>query len=180
MANTTGASGTLSIGGTVNIVMQDFCFFPNIYAASVDIIFRPIGTNNADTTARFILHNSSAVGTAGYHARWRYVTATDEPFIYALRDARSGEVLHLWACDDPPPGYWGLNERPAGFVAPLIVSPAPLDMEEIVLFKTNKQFVIELGEKATRDKLLPFQVMDRNFEFDKGSKTFRSKNLAEI
>jgi hypothetical protein len=180
VADTTGSSGNVNNGAGVVIALQDYCFAPNIYVADREVRVTGHTSNTADTTARMGLWNTSVGTPHAYVVRWRYVTATDEPFVYAIQDLNTGEILHLWACDDPPPGYWGLSEKPADFVPPISVSPSLVNVEEIVLFKTNRDFVIELGAKAAKDKTLPFQELSKGYEFDKGSKLFRSKNLLEI
>jgi hypothetical protein len=179
VANTTGASGSLMALSSVLIEMQDYCFAPNIYTWSGAAMRLGGHTTNAtDTVARFRIHNSDTAD-ATYAVRWRYVTATDEPFVYAIRDLSTGEILHLWACDDPPDKYWKLTEKPADFVPPLILSPGLANVEEIVLFKTNRDFVIELGAKANRDKTLPYQELSA-YDYDAKAKVFKSKNLLEI
>ena len=157
--------------------MQDYCFSPNIYTASQAVILTGHSSSTADTTARFAMRNDTGAAR-NYHVRWRYMTATDEPFIYAIRDKNTGEILHLWACDDPPAGFWGLDTKPDNFVPPIILSGGlGTELEEIVLFKQNKDFVIELGEKAVRDKKLPFQVLSEDWEYNKSKKIFERKNL---
>jgi len=181
VANTTGASGSLNAESGVNVVMQDYCFFPNTYTSrNYEILITCHNTNTADTTARLGLWNSDQSLSTNYAVRWRYITASDEPFIYALRDKITGEIIHLWACDDPPPGYWGMKEKPDDFVPPITGNFNLADMDEIVLFNQNKNFVIELGEKARKDKKLPFEILSKGYDFDHKKKLFLSKNLKEI
>ena len=181
VANTTGVSGSIGVTASVSIAMQDYCFTPNIYVDNQQYI-RITGhnTSTADTTARLGLRNDEGSSNS-YNIRYRYITASDNPFIYAIQDKITGEIKHLWACDDPPPGYWGLSEKPSGFIAPIVESSLVMaTMEEIVLFNQNREFVIELGEKANVDKKLPFEILSKGYDYDINKKWFSSKNLKEI
>jgi len=180
--NDTGsASGSLAASNDVSIEMQDYCFSPNIYAATEkDVYVCAHETNTADTTARIGLSNSSG-NTSSYAVRWRYITASDKPFIYAIQDKITGKIKHLWTCDDPPTKYWGLSEKPTNFIAPVIEKGMVMaTMNEIVLFNQNKEFVLELNTKAVVDKKLPFEILSDGYDFDTDKKSFSSKNLKEI
>jgi len=183
VANTTGASGSVGVGGHVSVAMQDHCFAPNIYTQTdsfQNLFLSGHSSNVADTTARIGFSNESTSGGRNYAIRWRYITASDRPFVYAVRNAE-GEIICLWACDDPPPGYWGFTEKPADFIPPIAHSGGiPEGAEEIVLFDQERDFVMELGEKATIDKTLPFRVLSDIFEFDSEKKLFKSKNLLAV
>lgn len=178
-ADTTGASGTLAATTGVQIAMQDYCFSPNVYSVSYDELrLTPYGSDQSDTTARFGLYNTGGTGRA-YHVRWRYLTATDNPFLYAVRDRQKGEVLALWACDDPPPGYWGMKEKPDNFVPPIVLSDFDPEIhEEIVIFdagRNNMMKTLDDRVKSYAGELLPFEVLFKDFDFD--GELFRSKNL---
>ena len=97
---------------------------------------------------------------------------------YAIRNKNTGEIICFWACDDPPPGYWGLHERPEDFVAPVIYDGGlTADQEEIVLFDADSDFVLELGEKAQKDKKYPYQILDECFEYDTEKKCFKERKI---
>ena len=182
IANTTGASGSLAVNASVVIAMQDYCLFPNIYASQDgETYVSCYDTSTVDTTARLGLTNKHETNASSYVVRWRYVTASDHPYLYALQDRKTGEILHMWACDDPPPGYWGRKDWPADGVAP--IRQRGLDMakyQEIVLFEQDGDFLLELGEKARADKKTPALVLGDDYEYDAKIKLFRTKNLAEI
>ena len=187
VANTTGLSGTLAAATSIGIAMQDYGFSPNIYSINADIRLRGHPTSTADTTARFGLYNVNATTGRAYACRWRYVTASDEPFVYALRHKITGKVEHLWACDDPPPRYWGLTEKPQDFISPLLLETdgknhdeiVAEQYDEIVCFLYDRDSIIEIGEKAGQDKKLPFEVLE-DYEFDETKNLFVLKNLVEI
>jgi hypothetical protein len=179
-ANTTGSSGTLSHGDEVNLTLQDFCFSPNIFGEAYDITVIGNQTEATDTVTAFALHNSNGISSRDYHVRYRYITATDQPFIYAIRDLSTGDIVHLWTCDDPPPGYWGLTEKPEKFIPPIICKEQKDgNHDEIVLFRQDKEFLLHLGEKALKDKTRPHQILS-TYEFDTETKIFTSKNLSMI
>jgi len=180
VADTTGASGSLGNYDHVHIAMQDYCHAPNIYAEDEKLRLIGHSSSIADTTARIGFYNTAMITSYDYAVRWRYTTASDRPFVYAVRNSE-GEIICLWACDDPPPGYWGLTKKPAGFVPPIgYRSGIPAGAEEIVLFDQNRDFVMELGEKAHKDKTLPYRVLSDTFEFDSEKKLFKSKNLLAV
>jgi len=182
VANTTGASGDISPASRVDIAMQDYCFHPNLYAETPGQNWITGHSSSiADTVGRFAFYNNDDSTHHNYAARWRYITASDNPFIYAIQDKITGEIKHLWACDDPPEGYWRLSEKPIDFVAPIIESGLDMaTMNEIILFGQNREFVIELGEKARVDKKLPFEILSKGYDYDINKKWFSSKNLKEV
>jgi len=176
VANTTGSSGSITTEATVLITMQDYCFAPNIYGSNIQVRLVGHTTSTADTTARIGFFNIGGT-THTYAVRWRYITASDKPFLYAIRDKVTGKILHLWVCDDPPHRYWGLDEKPNDFIAP--VSESSIDLittEEIVLFNQDREFCLELGDKAIKDKKLPFQILN-DYDYNKDKKIFSIKNI---
>lgn len=94
------ATGTGSISGaggsTVNVTMQDYTFFPSILThAGQDALNTFPSVDLGDTVGRFSKGSSQA-----YDIRWRYVTASDNPRIWAVVDNK-GELLHVWESEDP-------------------------------------------------------------------------------
>jgi hypothetical protein len=168
--------GTLS---NTDISMQDYCFFPNISGdgGAGNWTVKAYHTPAASYIGRFALYNSG-VGSQTYTVYWRYITATDEPFIYAIRD-KNGDMVATWACTDPPPGYWGLDKKPDGFIPPIIYDPVITDMEEIILFKYPMDGYKELIEKSRKDNK-PIHEHMNGFDYNEKSKLFIAKNLSMI
>ena len=179
------ASGALAALANVAITMQDFCFTPNIYVQYADRAWvSGIEASNADYVGRFSIEEHGDGGT-NYAAYWRYVTASDEPFIYAIRDKKTGDIVHLWTCDDPPVGYWGLNEKPDDFIPPIILTSKKhgvdimKGMDEIVLFKQPKEMICEVLMEARINKKQPHEVIN-GFEFNNSKNMFVRKNISQI
>jgi len=176
----TGAvTGALAAQTFLDIDLQAYCFFPHIY--SEENLHRVTGNTDAtdDQVAYMGLYNIGG-DSKNYAVRYRYVTASDEPFIYALKDKATGKIIHLWTCGDPPPGYWGLSEAPQDFKAPVRLKPCNQDdYEEIILFKQDAEFLTEINTKANADKKMPYETIDE-YEFDKTKKLFKKKNIDQI
>lgn len=179
-------SGSLSAGSSVNIQMQDYCFFPLIWVSTNldDVYVHPYynATDPVDTTGRFRLHNSHGSSSRDYSARYRYVTASDRPFIYAVRNA-FGKIIAVWACEDPPIGYWGLNEKPHDFKPPIqqfennkLIIPD----DEIVIFDYDINEYKTIIERAQKDKKLLHEMLSDEYELMSGNKIFTRRNLSQI
>jgi len=178
-SSTGTATGSLN-NTDVDITMQDYCFFPSItnQITTAEFEIRTQSNTSADTTGRFNIHNGQAVSRT-YDVDWRYITASDEPFIFALKNKLMGNIQHLWVCDDPPPGYWGLDDKPNDFIVPITVRD-PENYDDIVLFKQEQLFLDELRDKRAKDKKSMLDVMNDGFEYDNNAKLFKSKNLVTV
>jgi len=175
------AVSTLANDARLDVTMQDYCFFPNM-GSDLNSYFSVwmYGTIAADNyTGRFSIFNENA-SPRNYSIYWRYITASDEPFIYAVRDKGTGTVIGVWSCEDPPPGYWGLSEKPVDFEPPMIYTPALKNVEEIVLFKYPKAGYKELMDRSKTDKVLITDMLTADFDYDKSAKLFTAKNLVHI
>ena len=175
--STGGAATNLAAGTSVAISMQDYCFFPSVKGSETYLELRAAGSGGAGTTGAFGFWNTDSVQQA-YDVDWRYITATDEPFIFILRHNVTGLFEHLWFCGDPPPGYWGLSEKPVDFKPPIGVSN-PQDYTEITKFRFSQKWLDDLVAKRNTDKKAMIEVMN-DFEYDDQTKLFKSKNLAAI
>jgi len=182
LKTSTGSSAsTVTTGTTVAVTMQDYCFFPNIGTdAADDLTLWAYTTIAASTyTGRFAFKNEDGA-TRNYSIWWRYVTASDEPFIYAIRDKTTGQIIGTWMCEDPPPGYWGLDKKPVDFEPPMIYTPALTNVEEIVIFKYPMDGYKELMDRSKVDKVLIHDMLTADFDYNNGSKLFTAKNLVHI
>jgi len=179
-SSTGTAASSLATATRVKITMQDYCFFPgtsmDLTNVALDMAYH-ITAASPGTIGCFDIYNHDG-STRNYDIDWRYITATDEPFIFALKNKLTGKMEHLWMCDDPPPGYWGLDDKPDDFIPPILVEN-PDDYEEIILFKHDQAFLDELRDKRKKDKKYLIDVFNE-FEFNKSTKLFKSKNLITV
>lgn len=186
-------TSTGSVTGTANrevvaAVMEDYCFSPSVWADSDDanavwkMLPRLLPTDSGVTTGRFSLENTADVD-GDYSVRWRYVTATDRPFIYAILD-KEGRMRHVWACEDPPTKYWHLKERPKNFDPPIIITDLKRQRvepaKEIVIFDYEHYEYHDLMARAFNDKKLLHRMLTDDYELMDGSQVFTRKNLSQI
>ncbi len=96
LATATGyISGPGGVG--VNVTMQDYTFFPSILThVAQDALITFPSTDLGDTIGRFGKGASQA-----YDIRWRYITASDNPRIWAMIE-KDGTIQHVWEAEDPP------------------------------------------------------------------------------
>jgi len=176
--STGSVTGTIAAGASVNFSLQDYCFHPN-YGGAALIYLNTYNSISAVYTARSRIYNDSG-GSESYGTYYRYVTASDKPFIYAIKD-KDGKIIHCWECDDPPPGYWGLDKMPEGFEPPIIVLDAEKKIvvpdSEICQFNVDKEFIETLRAKAKTDKTLFATELDA---YELKDNIFVSKNISEI
>jgi hypothetical protein len=106
LATSTGsASGDNSV--VLTITMNDYAFFPalwNTENAAGGPLYAPDNTADpSNTVGRFMLRGGGGGGANVYGARWRYITASDDPVIWIAVDV-SGVIKAVWCSDDPTPG----------------------------------------------------------------------------
>jgi hypothetical protein len=176
--STGSSSGSVSARTSVLFSMQDYCFFPNMGAGS-PIYAMSYGSASAVYTGRFGFYNDSG-GSVSYAVYYRYVTASDKPFLYIARD-KDGKVIQCWESEDPPPGYWGLDEKPEGFEPPIIMLDADKNIikpaSEEVQFNVDIEFLKSIRDKARVDKATIASIMD---SYELKDNIFVSKNISEI
>lgn len=165
----------------VYIEGQDYSFAPNIYGQSANIqVYAHNAVDSGSTEIRFALKKDVSQDR-NYGVRYRYVTATDRPFVYALQDT-DGNIKHIWACEDPPPKYWGLGDKPKDFVPPLqlgdkdgkIIVP---EEKEIIVFDYDMEEFNGLIDRMLRDGKLLHKMITDDFDFSKNQKKFVRKNI---
>lgn len=181
----TNVSGTNT--GSVVITLQDYCFTPNVYQAGADAssTMCAVSTNNADYVGRFSLF---AGGSSAYIVYFRYVTSSDEPFIYIAREKSSGKILHCWAGEDPPPGCWGLDATPEAFERPVIGYDRagrpdfdPDLHEEVISWRIRRDVWLTIKDRLTAGGRKPLHhVLENDFDYDKEAGLWKSKNLITI
>jgi hypothetical protein len=186
-------TGTGNVTGSgvaaASIVMQDYCFSPNVYTDTVNAVFTGHGTNTATYDGRFRLDYIGA-GVFNYDVDYRYITASDKPFIFFIREKNTGEILHTWWADDPPPGYWHLSdegknkiESGESFDVPIMIDDWEDSKHESFTkfdYPDGMYLFREWTSKAKADKSHFNKHMSDNFDFDTETKLFKPKNLTEI
>lgn len=187
-------SGTLGTDTYVNVPGQDYSFAPMIWkdsgdAPEISVHAYSFNSDPNDTTMRIRLRNQDGSATADYAVRWRYMTATDRPFIHAIQD-ENGNIQHVWACDDPPPDLWyryrtnrmyRKNNKPRGVEAPITLwdgRNTPIEVhEEIMIFNYHLEEYRELIARAKTDRKLLHKMLNDDFEFNESQKLFRRRNI---
>lgn len=180
------ASGTVNFGVFVGIQGQDYCFAPNIYTAHSDVYLSGYGSSNADYVMRLGLYNNSVDTNAPYAVYYRYITSSDQPFVYVIQKKKTGEVLQIWAAEDPPPQYWGCKATPEHFVPPIVMAgkpdsmglrtplPLPEDCEEVICWQVEKDVFDELMAVMNNAGHEICKRVGERFEFAEG-KVLRRK-----
>ncbi len=172
----TGTGSVIITGHGGAVVMQDYCFFPNFstnYSSGGgegDLCCVP--TNLDNTIGRVYI--TSSLSAPIRIIRFRYITSSDKPFIYLLKD-KQNKVISIWECNDPPPGYWGLNKKPDNFIPPVILDDPSQIEEEIICFN----YPLELFEKHRKEireqKISTLQYFE-NMRFHQQEKIFVPKD----
>jgi len=169
------ASGevTADVGGGeyADIVMSEYCFFPNMFGYQHNFVLYTYPTSTAGTVGRFAVKN---VDSAQHTCKivWRYITASDNPQIWVVQHPITGEIIGIWEADDPPEietdnpfkiipiQHYDKNGKPYG-ITNYIEIPSFLDefratLREGELAEVKKRY--KLREKSTRPKLLPEHI----------------------
>lgn len=109
------ATGSLSgFSNPQNVSMNDYTFFPNFTTQAGNFASVGFFGNVADTgttVGRFQVANPNFITGI---VRWRYVTGSDNPRIWAMID-KAGKIVSVWESEDPPnhgemADDWGAEE----------------------------------------------------------------------
>lgn len=161
--NTATAKSTGSIvdNALVSMAINEYAFFPKLmtgqvaWGATPQVILQTGATAAAEYTPYLGLRNPASSGqNNGYHVNWRYVTASNNPFQYILRDPDTKEIVHRWSGDDPPGNLHYCTTKPSSFVPPILVHNGKGDIindqyEEIVCFGYDREHWVNLMRSAT-------------------------------
>ncbi len=111
LANTVGtgalrtASGSTSGTGDLRITMHEYSFVPAVEISTSnncdtrdETRLQPYPTTGSTSTAGTFTVRASSLCTV--KARWRYITASDTPSIWAVVDP-TGAMVSLWEAEDP-------------------------------------------------------------------------------
>lgn len=188
---TGSGGGSIGAGSGQAVAMNDYCFSPNTYVSvQADIYMTGYNSNVGDQVGRFGFYNTSG-STRGTNVRWRYITATDKPFIYLVRNKNTGESIISWTATDPPNAMWGWvknhdNIKPKDFEAPIILFDGQgnlkfdADWEEIIVWNYPLNDWRGLMDRSDRDKKFFYKMLEEDFDFNPGTKLFEPKNLSQI
>jgi len=175
---TGSTSGNLGPEDYLDVNLQAYQFAKNIHGQDGLIRWRPATYASATYIDRHRLYNESSTNFKAYSIYYRYITSTDEPFIFALIDKKTGAIDHVWMADDPPEGYWGLDEAPEDFEWP-VLPKNPDDFDAVALFKTERALIEEIQDRAKADGQVLIDAMNA-YEYDDGRRLFVPKNLRQI
>lgn len=146
-------TGTGSSSSGQYVQMNDYCFFPSL-ASWVGNDALTTWTNGSgdpgnDTIGRFGQGNTQL-----HEIQWRYVTASDNPRIWALLD-KDGNVTGTWESEDPPNQLdWDID----GEINPLEGNEGEAVKCEIVPFEDSLRLFNALDED---DKAAALERMKR-------------------
>ena len=98
------ATGSAAIGpADADIIMNDYSFSPSITDTGQWQVRNAIGAG-ADPGNTIGRLRVASVGGTALTARWRYVTASDDPTIWVVYDNVTHALLAVWSSDDPTDG----------------------------------------------------------------------------
>jgi|GEM_PF-5074930 len=148
------ATGSAISSVAYSFFMHDCSFFPSfsdivggntVYLKTYSGIPDPNDTIGA-------IKLDPALGTT-MTARWRYLTASDDPTIWVVAGP-TGDLLGVWAADDPIPGTTPAVQCFAATGNPL-GSPILLKAGDLDGLKLPAQTLLEAEKKIAREKLRP-------------------------
>ena len=99
------ASGSTSLSGVsdADVAFNRCTFLPSETASGADRTEHPAFYDSGDP-GDFIGRKHYTINPALTHViRWEYLTASDNPVIWAAYDDKSGAIRAVWASDDPTP-----------------------------------------------------------------------------
>lgn len=97
----TGSFTNITVGST-NVIMHDYCFFPNVHGDSVGntaTLKAALSGQDSIYVGAFMLDD--VIGTVDVY--WRYISSSGPPEIWIVRDDAKG-IYTIWEADDPAPG----------------------------------------------------------------------------
>ena len=111
------ATGSASGSVAANIAMNDYCFFPSMTnAGALGNIALPNMADPGNTIGRFWVDPNAQT----YTVRWRYITASDYPFVQIIKDVL-GEIVGIWESEDPPEQFCGKSKSDIESLDPKIL-----------------------------------------------------------
>jgi hypothetical protein len=100
------ASGIFTAGQAVNFIGDAYQFCTAWVGSTREPLY--LYETGSDPNNQIAKWNVQPVGAGSYWLRWRYITATDQPFIFILKNSL-GQIIGVWEGDDPPNHLWGLT-----------------------------------------------------------------------
>lgn len=165
--STATGSQSGSLGGdnyVVEITMNTYSFFPNIYVLSsqdVGIDLKPVNDNTDSQIGRFAFKGGS--GGSGYDIQWRYVNSSDENhWIYGLK--QNGALITIWEANDHP---WVEELHPFGKIK---------SNQEVILFDDTK--ISEIRARARQQRKSISYVIFNDYVEDK-EEVFKEREIVE-
>ncbi len=153
----------------VEITMNIYSFFPNIYAATTAPTLRAVDDDTDSQVGRFAI---GAQDSGGYDVQWRYIASSDlDPSIYVVYNKITGKIEHTWVSEDHP-----FMDDPNAFPNPFTQFVGDADYE---IYLIDNKIVNDLRKKANRNKTMS-RVIIEDYQIDLVSiPTFTEKILIE-
>lgn len=145
LSTATGSqSGSIAGNTDVEITLNAYSFFPNIYlqnSGSLDGLLRPVDDNTDSQIGRFTLYNSA--DSESYDVQWRYVNSSDKNhWIYALKEAN--KIISIW---EAPDHAWTESLHPFGKLKP---------NQEVIVFDDSNFNEIKLSKPRDNRSLAKY------------------------
>ncbi len=152
-----------SSGVIYAIVMNDYSFAPALYSADGSTtwgLWTPQVTDPSNTIARIAITGTSTGVTFG--ARWRYITASDRPTIWAIFDPKTGTPVAVWVSDDPITG-----DLP-GIDIPGLPAAIKIDLSDLAALNIPASAVLSAGTYISAKNIRMDNLHYRALQFHSG------------
>ncbi len=92
----------------LDITMNDYAFTPALWNSEVGLGTQVLsaypGADPSNTVGRLSIAGTGSGSPFVHGARWRYITASDNPVIWIAKEVVTGTIKAVWCSDDPTPG----------------------------------------------------------------------------
>jgi len=147
------SSGSTPGSGGVDVTLNTYNFGWGLGEdQQLSIVAR---TDTSPTYGEMRIKNTDS-SSHTYDWRWRYLTASDNPFIFIIYNPSTDEILHLWEAEDPPPKFHHDHVMPVG-LDPTNIENWPVipddtfGLEGKYFFGTTKLLLDNIRETKDKD-----------------------------
>lgn len=175
--NTGSQGGDVPTSSFVEVAMNDYSFFPNIYEAnchtSSGYPLEAVDDNTDSQIGRFSIWNASSVTVRAYDVQWRYVTTSDpQRWIFVVFNKVENKIQHIWESGDHP-----FMSDPDAFPNPFEWLKENPDYE---VYLIDNKIWDTLKDRIGRNDRVS-RIILNEYEIDKVSiPTFKSRTLIEF
>ena len=184
---TADSTGLVKPSSQITIAMSSYSFFPKIIGQSGPLTDVILGAQHGSTTNTYagylaITANTTMATNRNFRVNWRYITASNNPFQYILRNKNTKEIKVRWRGDDPPAEFFHCTTKPSDFTPPvLLVSSSggninsDSSFEEIVCFDYDREHWLNLMRSNTS---ISKSDVIKTMEYSTKTKRFITKQIA--